>query len=138
MRAIVVDPQAPARLGVADVDIPRQGPTQTLVRVEASSLNRGDLLAAQQAHAGWVPGHAIAGTVIAAAPGGSGPRAGDRVVGLLDAGAWAEQAVVASDRLALVPDPVSFAEAATLPTAGLTAHRALEKGGLLLGEQHQA
>lgn len=40
---------------------------------------------------------------------------------------------MATDRLAQSPDAVSFAEASTLPTAGLTAHRALEKGGCCLG-----
>ncbi|MET7998865.1 zinc-binding dehydrogenase [Amycolatopsis sp. NPDC005232] len=135
VRAIVVDPQAPGRLGITDVEAPRPGPAHALVRVEASSLNRGDLLAAQQADAGWRPGHDIAGTVITAAADGSGPKAGSRVVGLLDAGAWSEQVAVATDRLAEIPDSVSFAQASTLPTAGLTAHRALEKGGLLLGKR---
>ncbi|HET7012273.1 MAG TPA: hypothetical protein VFI65_00070 [Streptosporangiaceae bacterium] len=36
--------------------------------------------------------------------------------------------------LALIPDRVSDAQAATLPTAGLTALRALEAGGLLVGD----
>lgn len=135
VRAIVVDPQVPGRLGVTDVEAPQPGPAHALVRVEASSLNRGDVLAAQQADAGWRPGHDIAGAVITAAADGSGPKAGSRVVGLLDAGAWSEQVAVATDRLAEIPDSVSFAQASTLPTAGLTAHRALEKGGLLLGKR---
>lgn len=135
VRAIVVDPQAPGRLGVTDVEAPRPGPAQALVRVEASSLNRGDLLAAGQADAGWRPGHDMAGTVLTAAADGGGPAPGSRVVGLLDAGAWSEQVAVATDRLARIPDNVSFAQAATLPTAGLTAQRALEKGGLLLGKR---
>ena len=42
---------------------------------------------------------------------------------------------MATDRLAQIPDAVSFAVASTLPTAGLTAHRALEKGGFLLGKR---
>lgn len=135
IRAIVVDPDAPARLGVSEVDEPQPGSNEAVVRVEATSLNRGDLLAAQVADAGWRPGHDIAGTVIAAAPDGTGPGAGTRVVGLLDSGAWAEHVAAATDRLAPLPDAVSFAQACTLPTAGLTAHRALEKHGLLLGKR---
>lgn len=135
IRAIVVDPQAPQQLSIADVEAPRPEPPQVLVQVEASSLNRGDLLAAQQADAGWRPGHDVAGTVLTAAANGTGPKAGTRVVGLLDSGAWSEQVAIAVDRLAEIPDSVSFAQASTLPTAGLTAHRALEKGGLLLGKQ---
>ncbi|NYJ76186.1 NADPH:quinone reductase-like Zn-dependent oxidoreductase [Allobranchiibius huperziae] len=135
MRAIVVDPDLRQRLGVAEVDRPEPGPHQALVQVEATSLNRGDLLAVQVAEAGWRPGHDLAGTVIAAAADGTGPTAGSRVVGLLDSGAWAEQVAIATDRLAELPDAVSFAQASTLPTAGLTAHRAVEKGGSLLGKR---
>jgi NADPH2:quinone reductase len=135
VRAVVVDPQAAGRLGITDVSAPDPGPGEALVRVEASSLNRGDILAAQQADAGWRPGHDVAGTVITAAADGTGPKEGSRVAGLLDAGAWSEQVAVATDRLAQIPDVVSFAEASTLPTAGLTAHRALDKGGLLLGKR---
>ncbi len=49
-----------------------------------------------------------------------------------NAGAWAEQVAVPTNMLAAIPDSVTFAQAATLPTAGLTALCALEKGGLLL------
>lgn len=135
IRAIVVDPNAPARLGVTEVDQPEPGPNDAVVQVAATSLNRGDLLAAQVADAGWRPGHDLAGTVIAPAADGTGPKMGSRVVGLRDSGAWAEQVAIATDRLAELPDAVSFAQASTLPTAGLTAHRALEKGGLLLGKR---
>jgi NADPH:quinone reductase-like Zn-dependent oxidoreductase len=66
---------------------------------------------------------------------GSGPPAGARVVGLADAGAWAELAAVPTGRLAVLPEAVSFAEASTLPVAGVTAVRALELGGPLLGRR---
>jgi NADPH2:quinone reductase len=135
VRAIVVDPQAAGRLRVTDVPAPYPSSGEALVQVEASSLNRGDILAAQQADAGWRPGHDVAGIVITAAADGSGPQAGSRVVGLLDAGAWSEQVAIAADRLAQIPDVVSFADASTLPTAGLTALRALDKGGALLGKR---
>lgn len=135
VRAVVIDPDGPGRLGFAHVDAPKPTPGQAVVRVAATSLNRGDLLAAQVAEVGWRPGHDVAGTVVQAASDGTGPARGTRVVGLLDDGAWAEQVAVATDRLAQIPDEVSFAEAATLPTAGLTAHRAVEKAGSLLGKR---
>jgi NADPH:quinone reductase len=135
VRRIVVDPQAAGGFRVTDVEAPRPGPAEALVQVEATSLNRGDLLAAQQADAGWGPGHDVAGIVVTAAADGTGPKAGSRVAGLLDAGAWSGQVAVATSRLAQIPDAVSFAEASTLPTAGLTALRGLEKGGLLLGKR---
>ena len=42
---------------------------------------------------------------------------------------------VPTDRLAELPASVTFAQAATLPIAGLTALRALEKGGFLLNKR---
>jgi len=66
---------------------------------------------------------------------GSGPRQGARVVGLADNGAWAQFAAIPTTRLAAIPDAVSDAQAATLPTAGMTALRALEVAGLVLGKR---
>lgn len=80
----------------------------------------------------WRPGWDLAGIVETAAPDGSGPNAGERVVGIVRSGAWAEKVVVATDALAVLPEGVSFAQAATLPVAGLTALHALAKGGLLI------
>jgi NADPH2:quinone reductase len=82
----------------------------------------------------WRPGWDLAGVVEKAAEDGTGPHVGARVVGLLRAGAWAEQVSVPTDALAEIPENVTFAQAATLPVAGLTAYHALYKGGLLLGK----
>ena len=57
------------------------------------------------------------------------------MVGLVKAGAWAQFAAISTNRLAAIPDELSDGQAATLPTAGLTALRALEVAGLLLGKQ---
>jgi NADPH:quinone reductase-like Zn-dependent oxidoreductase len=70
-----------------------------------------------------------------AADDGGGPPAGTRAVGLVKRGAWAQLAAVATGWLAPLPDQVSDAQAATLPTAGMTALRSLEVGGLLLGKR---
>jgi NADPH2:quinone reductase len=131
IHAIVVDPDVPGRLAIKEVETPQAGPSEALVQVEAISLNRGEALAAMTAEAGWRPGWDLAGTVIKQAANGTGPQAGSRVVGSVAAGAWAEQVAVPTNRLAEIPASVTFAQAATLPVAGLTALRALEKGGLL-------
>lgn len=132
IRAIVVDPEVPGRLALKEVEAPQASPSEALVQVEATSLNRGEVLGAMHFEAGWRPGWDLAGTVIKQAANGTGPKVGSRVVGQVDAGAWAEQVAVPTDRLAEIPASVTFAQAATLPIAGLTALRALEKGGLLL------
>ncbi|HEV7128684.1 MAG TPA: zinc-binding dehydrogenase [Ktedonobacterales bacterium] len=135
IRAIVVDPAAHGRLELDEVDAPVPLPGEALVRVAATSLNRGELRRAVGAEAGWRPGWDLAGTVEACAADGAGPPVGARVVGVLgSSGAWAEVVAVPTQNLAVLPDAVSFAQAATLPVAGLTALRTLARGGLLLGE----
>ncbi|GHO99236.1 oxidoreductase [Reticulibacter mediterranei] len=135
IRAIVIDPDVPGRLAIKEVEAPQPGPSEALVQVEAISLNRGEVLGAMHFDAGWRPGWDLAGTVIKQAANGTGPQAGSRVVGMLNAGSWAEQVAVPTDRLAELPDGVTFAQAASLPVAGFTALRALEKGGFLLGKR---
>ena len=133
MRAAVVDPDSPNRLKLGEVEDPYPTPSETLVRVAAISLNRGEVRRSQEAEPGFRPGWDLSGTVEKAAADGSGPDEGTRVVGFLPSGAWAERVAVPTNALAGLPDGVSFADAATLPVAGLTALYALEKGGNLLG-----
>jgi NADPH:quinone reductase-like Zn-dependent oxidoreductase len=135
IRAIVVDPEVPGRLAIKEVEAPQADPSEALVQVAAISLNRGEVLGAMHFEAGWRPGWDLAGTVIKQAASGTGPKAGSRVVGSVDGGAWAEQVAVPTNRLAEIPASVTFAQAATLPIAGLTALHALEKGGLLLNRR---
>lgn len=131
--AVIVDPEAPGRLVLRHVEALSPRESEALVRVAAISLNRGEVRGALQAAAGSRPGWDLAGTVERAAADGSGPRQGARVVGLRAGGAWAELVAVRTDSLAELPAAVSFAQAATLPVAGLTALHAVERGGGLLG-----
>ena len=107
-----------------------------MVSVAAISLGRAEVDDAMASgEDGSRPGRDFAGTVIAAAADGTGPVPGSRVVGLVQSGAWAEFVAVSSDALAELPSTVSFAQAATLPVAGLTALHALSKGGLLAAKR---
>ncbi len=133
MRAIVVNPSAPGRLALQAVAMPQPATNEALVRVAAISLTPYEIKAVASAEPGTRPGWEFAGTVERAAANGSGPREGARVAGFLDAGAWAEWLAVPTAALGVLPDRVSFAQAATLPIAGLTALYALERGGPLLG-----
>jgi NADPH2:quinone reductase len=126
MRALVRDPSAAEGIALREVADPSPGPSEALVEIRATSLNRGEVRNLHRRPEGEVHGWDLAGVVREPAPDGRGPQRGARVVGLLGGGgAWAELAAVPIDRLGELPDEVSFEDAATLPVAGLTAVRGL-------------
>lgn len=132
IQAVVVTEGAPSRLAFTQVDAPTPAPNEALIRVRALSLNRGEVRRAQTAALGWRPGWDLSGVIEQAAADGSSPPNGSRVVGFLPSGAWAELVAVPSHSIAVLPENVSFAQAATLPVAGLTALMGLELRGPLL------
>jgi NADPH2:quinone reductase len=135
MRALVADRSAPSGVSLREAPDPRARVDEAIVEVRAVSLNRGEVRRLPMREEGTVPGWDIGGVVRQAAADGSGPQEGTRIVGLADEGAWAELAAVPTTRIAPLPDSVSFEAASTLPVAGLTAVRALEVGGPLLGRR---
>jgi NADPH:quinone reductase len=135
MRAMVNTPHDPAPVGLREVPEPELRPHEALVAVHAFSLNRGELRLMQMRPEGWRPGQDIAGMVLRQAADGSGPAAGARIVALTDQNGWAQRVAVPSHRMAEIADNVSFAAAAALPVAGLTALRCLRHGAPLLGKR---
>ncbi|RKT84745.1 NADPH:quinone reductase [Saccharopolyspora antimicrobica] len=128
MRALVVDPAAPAGLRISEVPEPEPGPGEVLLDVGHISLNHGEIAFATRREPGTVHGYDAAGVVVRAAAGS--PPAGARVIAF-GAGAWAERMVVGADAVAEVPDSVDLADAAALPMAGLTALRTLRTAPIL-------
>ena len=135
--------------------LPAPGPGQILVRVGAVSLNYRDLLMVRDGMGmafdlPFTPGSDMAGTVVAVGPGVERFAIGDRVLntfwgGWID-GQWPTGAVPAggpgpgmlASHVLLdaawavsAPATLDFAEASTLPCAGLTAWFALAENGAL-------
>ena len=135
MLALVTTPDGKTPVEIRNVPEPHPTANQALIAVHAFSLNRGELRSVVNNGEGWIPGQDISGVVLQAAADGSGPPAGTRVVALMDEFGWAERAAAWTHRIAVLPDNVSFAQAATLPVAGLTALRALRHGGALVGRR---
>ncbi|HEY3847279.1 MAG TPA: zinc-binding dehydrogenase [Acetobacteraceae bacterium] len=135
MLAVVNTPNRSAPVELRQVPEPTPGPHDALVAVRAFSLNRGELRSFVNNEEGWIPGQDVSGIVLQQAADGSGPPVGARVVALTDEFGWAERVGVPAHRMAVLPDNVSFAAAAALPVAGLTALRSLRHGAPLLGKR---
>jgi len=146
MKAAVIDGYGGSeRLVVREVEPPRPGPGQVLLRVRAASVNPIDWKL-RSGRMRWVKrlrfpailGFDVAGEVVEIGPEVSRFVPGDAAYGALDApgGAYAEYAVVRESSLAAKPPVLSFEEAAALPVAGLTALQTLrDLGELAPGER---
>jgi NADPH2:quinone reductase len=130
MRALRVERLASDYAGCAlrDIDTPKSGPGEVLVRIRAAAVNFPDLLQTrgEYQHRPDVPftlGQEAAGEVVEVGVGAPF-KVGDAVVGR---GGYAEYTVMRDARL--VPPGVSFSQAAAFGVAYLTAYVALVRRG---------
>lgn len=131
MKAITyTEPGDPAVLKLTDVPDPQPNAHQLLVRVQATALNRADLL---QRRGKYPPppgesdilGLELAGEVLACGEAVQGFTPGENIFALVGGGGYAQQAVV-DYRLAMkIPERFSFIEAAAIPEAFFTAQETL-------------
>ncbi|TAM81546.1 MAG: NADPH:quinone reductase [Acidobacteria bacterium] len=120
------------KIEVGELPVPRPGPTDVLVRMEASDVNHVDLLVRSGAYSTYTPfpfviGRDLVGTVVEAGPGVASFKKGDRVwCNSLGhdgrQGAFAEYAVVATDRLYTLPAEAEWKEAVSVLHTAATAH----------------
>jgi NADPH:quinone reductase len=133
MKALFATGRPEALVGFGEAENSRPRPDEALVRVDAFSVNRGEMFLLEERGPGWRPGKDIAGVVEAAAADGTGPAAGQRVTGHAEGAGWAEYAAVPTASLAAIPETISVIQAAALPLAGLTALRLLRVAGNVTG-----
>jgi NADPH:quinone reductase-like Zn-dependent oxidoreductase len=148
MKAIVHDRFGPPDvLELREIEAPRAGDGDVLVRVRAASVNPADWYAMMGIP--WVarpttglrrprsnrPGLDLAGVVAAVGGNVTGFQPGDEVFGN-GTGTLAECVAVPEDALALKPANLSFEQAAAVPVAALTALQGLrDKGRLQPGQR---
>lgn len=160
MKVIAVNqPGGLDKLSIVDREDPKAGPGEVLVAWHATSLNYHDYLVAVGAipvPEGRIPMSDGAGEVVEVGPEVVDWKVGDKVMSLffpnwIDGnpsfqkiagvsgetidGYMSEKSVLSSKSLTRIPEGYSYAEAATLPCAGLTAWNGLtHTGGLIAGQ----
>jgi NADPH:quinone reductase len=114
----------PEVLKVEDAEVPRPGPGQALIRVEAVGLNFIEIYQRTGLYKVPLPftaGSEAAGSVEAVGPGVTTVRPDDRVVSSNILGAYAEYALAQAERLVPLPDNVTTRQAAAVMLQGTTA-----------------
>ena len=136
MLALVADPSASPALTLADVPEPSARPGQLVVRMEASSINRGEIRTAGGQPPGKAIGWDVVGTVVALGDGVTEFQVGQRVLSLATTGgAFAELVALPAEWTTPLPSSADTVLAATLPVAGVTAVNVLRLARVHAGDR---
>lgn len=125
------------KLELRDAPIPTPGPEQVLIKVRASSLNRGDIMARIKRHRADIPrpaGTDASGEIEALGASVTGWRIGDQIIARVKA-SFADYCVADVAQIAAMPARLTWEQAAAVPIVYVTAYEALfQLGGLVAGE----
>jgi NADPH2:quinone reductase len=119
--------------------VPKPGPGEILVKVQAAGVNRPDVMQRQGLYppppgAPDIPGLEICGTVVALGDGAARWKHGDTVMALVVGGGYAEYCL-AHESHALPIGNLTAVEAAAIPETFFTVwHNVFERGALKRGE----
>lgn len=128
MKAVLMKQSGgPEVLYIGETKAPTPKPGEVLVRVRTSSLNRADLLQREgkyppPAGESEILGLEMAGEVAEIGEGVTNVQVGDRVCALLPGGGYAQYVSVPAGMLLKMPANMTFAQAAAIPEAFLTAY----------------
>jgi putative PIG3 family NAD(P)H quinone oxidoreductase len=129
MRAIVLNGKGgPEVMQPGEVARPQPGPGQVLIEVAATSVNRPDCMQRMgqyppPAGESDILGLEAAGRVCELGPGVAPATLGSRVTALLPGGGYAEYAVAYEGHVIPIPDWMTYAHAACIPEAYITAYQ---------------
>lgn len=145
MKAIVSNQYgSPDTLEYKEVEKPVANENQVLVKIQAASINKGNLILLKgepylarlafglRKPKFQIPGGDIAGTVVEVGKNVKQFQLGDEVYGDLSGYGWggfAEYAAVPEEAIAPKPSNLTFEEAAAVPMAALTAFQSLRNKG---------
>ncbi|MGK5637179.1 quinone oxidoreductase family protein [Streptomyces sp. URMC 126] len=126
----------PEVLRVEEAEVPRPGPGELLVRVEAIGVT---LPVTRKVREGGQPlpsglGGDVAGEVVAVGPDVTGFRPGERVTGLCFGDAYADYALLSTSMASRIPDGAGATDAVALVRCGLVARGAYEAARPTQGE----
>ena len=129
MKAILIN-EITRELYIDKVVKPTIKSDEILVKIQATALNRADLLQKRGLYppppgASPILGLEMAGTVVEVGNEVNDYKIGDRVFSLLSGGGYAEYINLPTKMAMLIPENLSFEQAAAIPEAFLTAYQAL-------------
>jgi len=142
MKAILAkEPGGVEQLVMVEIPTPSPRSEELLVRVNATALNRADILQREGKYpppkgASAILGLEMAGVVESIGAGCTGWRVGDRVCALLAGGGYAEYVTIPAKLAIPIPQSLSFEQAAAIPEVFLTAYQALFWLGDIQPEQN--
>ncbi|MBN8980324.1 MAG: NAD(P)H-quinone oxidoreductase, partial [Rhizobiales bacterium] len=141
MTAIAISkPGGPDVLVPEQRPVPKPGPNQILIKVQAAGVNRPDVLQRMGRYpvppgASDLPGLEVAGEVAALGDGVTKFKLGDKVMSLVAGGGYAQYCLTHETHGMSIPKGFTIQEAgATAETLMTVWHNVFERGGLKSGE----
>jgi len=120
--------------------VPRSGPNELLIKVEAAGVNRPDVSQRAGSYppppgASDLPGLEISGEVVAVGANAKKHKIGDKVMSLVAGGGYAQYCIAQDAQAMAVPASFSIIEAGATPETLMTVwHNVFERGALKPGE----